>query len=71
LGCLAVGLAGLDVNRPVGNAVLPVEGDCTFQNEAVGGASKRQGRSLAVGDFASNFLAVECGGFPEVGEQVA
>ena len=63
LGCLAVGLACLGVHRAVRHEVLLVEGGSAFQDEAVCGASERQRRAFALGDFAAGLAAIEFGGF--------
>ena len=59
------------VHRAVRHEVLLVEGGAALQDEAVGGASERQRRAFALGDFAIGLAALEFGGFAEVGLQVA
>ena len=69
LGGLAVGLARLRVHGTVRHEELLVEGGSAFQDEAVCGASERQRRAFALGDFAAGLAAIEFGGFAE-GSQV-
>lgn len=71
LGGLAVGLACLRVHRAVRHKVLLVEGGSAFQDEAVCGASERQRRAFALGDFAAGLAAIEFGGFAESSQVVA
>ena len=70
-GLLNSVLDTMTTSRTVRHEELLVEGGSAFQDEAVCGASERQRRAFALGDFAIGLAAIEFGGFAEVGQKVA
>lgn len=70
LGRLAVGLVGPGVDRAVADEILVVERHAPLQDEAVGGASQCQRRTLGLRDFTADLAVIELGGLAEVGQQV-
>lgn len=60
-GRLAVGLVGPGVDRAVADEILVVERHAPLQDEAVGGASQGQRRTLGLRDFTGNLAAIEFG----------